>query len=669
MSPAQTSADEKSAQNFIDITPLSGADAARLAELLRDAEKMTRSGQLEEAEELVIQALDMERSPAVLVAAGRVIMEMEGPQAALPVFGEALQKDALYPPAHMAAADAFFQLSDGRCIVHMAQAVALSPETRDYRENFLICANIFSDHALSSRDPVIVTAVNACLERPDTDLQALRYLWLPLLIADPKYNAFYKTFTTDKPNAAPSLIHRLVTARIGGARAYTLFDTAHFARQTDLAPLATSFFLNGLRQLQISDAVFEAFLTALRKRLLEGCGTNAAQSAQYLALAGALAVYCHETEYIFETSAEETSALNALRSHIEQAQDPGASAYEIAVYACYAPLHEMKNADALLESLLLHPHLGGIVDADIALQKQLRIKKDTLASMSGFDNDVSIRVREQYENFPYPRWKHAPLFLPEAADAPLRQGSARLLIAGCGTGREAAGAALSFPQAQIDAIDLSASSLSYALVKAEEQGLGNIRFRHGDILHLDFPDGHFDAIFSHGVLHHMQDPLAGWKSLLRCLKPDGLMRIALYSETARRHLAAAQRLIAEKKFPATAEGMKDFRRQAATLLPYDAYQSLIGRKDFYKLSTLRDLLFHEQEHRITLPQLGEIMDSLGLELVAFGVNRRLRTAYQKMFSGAPDTLENWHRFEQANPDTFSGMYQFWCRRKNNGPTA
>ena len=42
----------------------------------------------------------------------------------------------------------------------------------------------------------------------------------------------------------------------------------------------------------------------------------------------------------------------------------------------------------------------------------------------------------------------------------------------------------------------------------------------------------FDIIESAGVLHHMSEPMTGWRVLTDLLKPSGLMRIGLYSELA-----------------------------------------------------------------------------------------------------------------------------------------
>jgi hypothetical protein len=84
------------------------------------------------------------------------------------------------------------------------------------------------------------------------------------------------------------------------------------------------------------------------------------------------------------------------------------------------------------------------------------------------------------------------------------------------------------------------------------------------------------------------------------------------------------------------------------------------------MSGCRDLLFHVQEHQFTIPQIEKNLLELDLEFLGFEVAdqiilRKFRTAYPKYDELA--CLSLWHRFELANPDTFGGMYQFWCRKK------
>ena len=66
-----------------------------------------------------------------------------------------------------------------------------------------------------------------------------------------------------------------------------------------------------------------------------------------------------------------------------------------------------------------------------------------------------------------------------------------------------------------------------------------------DILDLGKLNRQFDIVESTGVIHHMDDPLAGWRVLTDCLKPGGLMKIGLYSEMARQDIVKMRQEISE----------------------------------------------------------------------------------------------------------------------------
>ena len=92
-------------------------------------------------------------------------------------------------------------------------------------------------------------------------------------------------------------------------------------------------------------------------------------------------------------------------------------------------------------------------------------------------------------------------------------------------------------------MDLSLASLAYAQRKSNELHLTNIDYLQADILHLHQMGKEFDIIESTGVLHHMDEPMAGWRVLVDLLKPGGLMLIGLYSESARRHIVEIRKEI------------------------------------------------------------------------------------------------------------------------------
>jgi len=96
-----------------------------------------------------------------------------------------------------------------------------------------------------------------------------------------------------------------------------------------------------------------------------------------------------------------------------------------------------------------------------------------------------------------------------------------VLDAGCGIGRHA------FFAARYGAKDVVAMDLS-AAVETAFRNIGRLPNAHviqADILAPPFAraagKGAFDFIYSIGVLHHLPDPEAGFRSLVRCLRPGG----------------------------------------------------------------------------------------------------------------------------------------------------
>ena len=88
--------------------------------------------------------------------------------------------------------------------------------------------------------------------------------------------------------------------------------------------------------------------------------------------------------------------------------------------------------------------------------------------------------------------------------------SPRILVAGCGTGKHAISTATSHPTSKVIAVDLSLSSLAYAVKKAAEFGITNIEFHQANILSLPPDFTNFDLIECSGVLHHLDDPQEGY---------------------------------------------------------------------------------------------------------------------------------------------------------------
>ena len=239
----------------------------------------------------------------------------------------------------------------------------------------------------------------------------------------------------------------------------------------------------------------------------------------------------------------------------------------------------------------------------------------------------------------------------------------KILIAGCGTGQHSLQTASRFKGSTVTAIDLSLSSLAYAKRKTEELGVKNIDYMQADILSVAKLKKTFDIVESVGVLHHMDDPIAGWSSLVECLDKHGLMKIGLYSELARQDIVKLRGLIAEHRVSSTREGMIRFRQNLIDGNKF--YNNVQDSVDFYTTSTLRDLIFHIKEHRFTIPLISSTLKKLGLEFVGFEFKSKHVPALFRSIYPDNDSfydLEKWHEFEEQYQSAFSNLYQFWVQK-------
>lgn len=485
-------------------------------------------------------------------------------------------------------------------------------------------------------DPAIRRGIMCCLKHPMAENQPIFRAWLGTLWMDPDYAALFAL--EDKP------------------------DYASFLRAldwTDVGPcLRSDFLIKGLRSLIIMDVEAELLFTRLRRVFAEGLRDGTVPNPSgFLPFLCALAENAFQQEYVMAETDEETSYIEELRPVVENGN---ATSEAVALYGCYRPLHALINADTLA-SEAEDPALRSLMEVQVFAPRTEKELRQGIPIFGTIADKTSAAVREMYEENPYPHWRSSDispvLYTPVEGT---------MLVAGCGTGWHTTQIAMAFPNLQIQAVDLSLSSLAYARRKAREYGANNISFAQCDILDLGKLEKKFDFIECSGVLHHMKDPAAGWAQLAERMNPGGRMLLGLYSRIARQAVHEARDAIREKNYPATANGIRAFRQDIFALPEEAPLRALLDRQDFYSLSECRDLVFHVQEHTYTIPELAEIMDSLGLTFLGFRLKSpQMERLYAKFYPDDPGMrdLERWAAFEEQNPDFFVGMYQFVCCRK------
>ena len=470
--------------------------------------------------------------------------------------------------------------------------------------------------------------------------------------------------------AIADAVNRAAAPTEGADAQDTLFDERQLA-----ALVNDAFFRCALQSTLIVGMRFELFFMRARSALLRlaeaAADSSAGVSRELVDFACALAHQCFIHEYVFALPDEEEQRAGRLRALLQQkiGGGPAVAPLLLAAVAAYHPLYSLPGAPSLLAGQW-PDSVAQLLRRQVGEPLAEAADAEAIAALTPIADGTSVDVMRQYEENPYPRWTLAASETPPKAMPPGAESAApeEILIAGCGTGRHAVIVAQRWPLARILAIDLSRPSLAYARRKAREAGLSNIEFAQADILKLGALGRSFDRIEAVGSLQTLADPNAGWRVLLSLLRPHGVMRVGLYSEAARRPIVQARALIAARGYPATAAGIRALRGYIMDNAGEPHWRRLLERStDFYSMSGCRDLFFHVMEHRTTIPQIASFLDENGLQFLGFELDpqgaERFRMRHPDR--AAQTSLDCWHAFEQANPETFRFMYVFDVARKHS----
>ncbi len=421
----------------------------------------------------------------------------------------------------------------------------------------------------------------------------------------------------------------------------------------------------------------EKFLTVIRQKLL--C-LNESELTNCYSILLTLASHSFVNEFVFFQSEYEKEEIEKLRAELESSDLSSDTNVipKLLLFASYYPLFKLNHADKILALAKKNNEeaFSRFVASTVGdlLEEKLIIK--TIPNLNSIDDGVSKAVQEQYEENPYPRWIDYGNFPSDSMENVIRllfpwfdmtnielSNSPEILIAGCGTGKHAVGVARRFANSTVLAVDLSRASLAYAIRKSREYGFDNIQYYQADILKLAALNRTFDIVESAGVLHHMRDPMEGWRVITDLLKPGGIMKIGLYSAKARESITAMRQEIKQKGYGDSPDEIRRFRHEILQNPDARSIYNFVNSIDFYSMSECRDLLFHRQEHCTSIPEIRSSVNKLGLKFIGLEIgNASMIHEYVKYFPNDQNfqNLDNWDNLEQKMKDIFFGMYQFWC---------
>ena len=294
---------------------------------------------------------------------------------------------------------------------------------------------------------------------------------------------------------------------------------------------------------------------------------------------------------------------------------------------------------------------------------------------SGPSDAATPVVSTFYDRFPFPgdplqdgpppgynwRWCHRSVLaavhggIPDGIEVP------RILDAGCGTGVSTDYLCHLNPGAQVLGIDISDGALAMARERLQRSGaeaqVASLRQEQRSLLDLA-GEGPFDYINSVGVLHHLDQPEAGLRSLAALLAPDGLLHLFLYADAGRWEIHRTQAALELLSAGTEAEGLR-LGRQLLETLPEGNRLARHHRErwavDCAADANFADMYLHPQETSYNLERLFAFIETAGLQFAGFSnpevwdPARLLQGELLERARSLP-VRQQWALVEQLDPD-------------------
>jgi len=280
-----------------------------------------------------------------------------------------------------------------------------------------------------------------------------------------------------------------------------------------------------------------------------------------------------------------------------------------------------------------------------------------------------------YDRFPFPgdplqdgpppgynwRWCHQSVLAAVHGVLPAGSERPRILDAGCGTGVSTDYLCHLNPGADVLGIDISAGALAVARERLQRSGAAaqvrSLRQEQRSLLDLE-SEGPFDYINSVGVLHHLDQPESGLRSLAGCLAPDGLLHLFLYADAGRWEIHRTQQALTLLEVGTGSDGLR-LGRELLESLPVGNRLARHHRErwavDCAADANFADMYLHPQETSYNLDRLFGFIETADLHFAGFSnpeiwdPARLLQGELLERARALPQR-QQWLLVEQLDPD-------------------
>lgn len=194
------------------------------------------------------------------------------------------------------------------------------------------------------------------------------------------------------------------------------------------------------------------------------------------------------------------------------------------------------------------------------------------------------------------------------------------------------------------ATDISPKMLQVCAESARRIGC-DLRVRVADAERLPYDDGSFDLVTGHAFLHHIPDPAASLREMLRVVRPGGAVLIAGEPTRAGDRIAGVAKRVAHRGFALADRLVGGLRRPSDPPPSTDAERAL------------RDLEFAVDLHTFEPAEVAAWARDAGFA--------RVRTETEELVSGifgwAVRTIESQARADLLGPRWAEFAYRTWLR--------
>jgi len=439
--------------------------------------------------------------------------------------------------------------------------------------------------------------------------------------------------------------------------------------------------LAALRHTLIKSEHLEKLIMALRHELLSHSSQRGQLSKDYISLCQAIAQYGLRNEFILPATQAESDMVLVLENVIDSALSQfGCTALDVSGALLLMSMYQDWQGLNQYEKLMSFDTQNWPAET-----YPLKLWHDEFQTLNTycFEQLTPIphgrdhTVKEQYENFPYPRWEtldykkninYGIALRHEFPNAKLPryllEDNLNILIAGCGTGRHAINVAKYFNGVKVLAVDISQNSLAYAKHMALELNIDNIDFKLADLTKLPVLGKKFSIIECSGVLHHIRHYKKALSNLLANLKPNGLVKISLYSKRTREPVNQVRELFKQDNIQTDRHKIQVTRHAIMQSDIIDKKIGITSSDDFYSMSGTVDMLFHEYERQYTPLMIRKLCGEFQLTFLGFSnLSHKTKLDFKTFHGKQADllNLKQWDEFEEEYPHTFANMFQFYCQ--------